>query len=232
MCFRTLSPMADIISSWLRLRRRGSLTYKVAFGVAGESELLVKSDEWKNPTDWSREYLLYYNSQRDLFALPLTPLTDDPKPMRLTETPWGEAWPKVSPDGHWIAYESNQAGGQGPASVNSGPSNIYAESFPKRGFKRPVSTKGGKKPRWSPNGRELYYVAPDSTLMAVATKPAGTSLEIGTPAALFQPRLASVTNPGYGVAPDGRFLINLATDEQTAAPITVILNWASGLKQK
>ena len=106
------------------------------------------------------------------------------------------------------------------------------QSFPQRGFKRRVSTKGGKIPRWSPNGRELYYVAPDSTLMAVATKLAGTSLEIETPAALFQPRLPSTIGPSYNVAPDGRFLINLATDEETAAPITVILNWASGLKQK
>jgi Tol biopolymer transport system component len=200
--------------------------YKRAFGTAGESQLVLKSDEWKNPSDWTSDYLIYIDSQFDLFALPLS---GDPKPIRLTETPWREYWAKVSPDGQWIAYQSNQSGRPTSAAEDN---NIYIESFPKRGFKRQVSVKGGVTPRWHPLGTELYYVAPDNTLMAVSIKPSGTSLDISAPVSLFRPRFVEATRRGnYNVAPDGRFLISLAIEEQSVAPITVILNWASGLKK-
>ena len=84
--------------------------------------------------------------------------------------------------------------------------------------------------RWSPDGRELYYFDPDGTLMAVSIAVTGDSLEVGRPVALFQPRIVGggASQPGYrqqyDVAPNGRFLINVALDG-VPEPIRLILNW-------
>jgi hypothetical protein len=93
-----------------------------------------------------------------------------------------------------------------------------------------VSTSGGIQARWSSDGRELYYIAPNGTLMAVPITMKGTALEPGTPVALFQTRIwgggANATQgQQYDVAPDGRFLINVVTKDAAAAPITLLLNW-------
>ena len=90
--------------------------------------------------------------------------------------------------------------------------------------------------RWSPDGKELYYIATDGKLMTVPITVKGGALEPGTPVALFQPPIwgggSNTTNrQQYDVAPDGRFLINVTTGEATAPPITVILNWTPGLNK-
>ena len=103
------------------------------------------------------------------------------------------------------------------------------------------STKGTQ-PRWRRDGKELYYVSPDGHLMAtpIGVASDGQTLQAGAPVALFAARLASGSNifatggfqrPQYAVAPDGRFLMNVAVDEETAPPITVVVNWMAGLKK-
>jgi hypothetical protein len=89
---------------------------------------------------------------------------------------------------------------------------------------------GGIQPRWSSDGRELYYIAPNGTLMAVPITMKGTALEPGTPVALFQTRIwgggtNATQGQQYDVAPDGRVLINVVTNAAAAAPITLLLNW-------
>jgi hypothetical protein len=102
--------------------------------------------------------------------------------------------------------------------------------FPGPGGQWQVSTAGGKDPRWRPDGKELYYIAPDGRLMAAPIASSGTALQPGLPTALFQPRIAgggtrvSGTRQQYDVAPDGRFLINTVV-ESGVAPITIIQNW-------
>ena len=95
-----------------------------------------------------------------------------------------------------------------------------------------VSTAGGIFPRWRPDGRELYYLGPDGQMMAAPVTATGTTLEPGTPVALFQTRIyGGGTDKGqgrqYDVAHDGRFLINTGLDD-AASPMTVILNWKPG----
>ena len=102
-----------------------------------------------------------------------------------------------------------------------------------------VSTAGGIAPRWRKDGKELYYIAPDSKLMAVSISlpTTGGAPELGTPVALFQPHIlyGGTMTPGvhwqYDVAPDGRFLINVTPGEVVTAPITVIQHWARGMKK-
>jgi len=125
-----------------------------------------------------------------------------------------------SPDGRWVAYQSNE----------SGRLEVYVRPFPGPGGQWQISTRGGIQPRWSTNGKELYYIAVDGTLMAAANAVRGAALEPGVPAALFQPRIfGGGTNANnkqqYDIASDGRFLINITTDDAAASPITLLQNW-------
>ena len=190
--------------------------YERAVGVVGNDQLLFKSDAGKTPTDWSSDGRhLAYISRSDIWALAL-PVTGDPRPLRVTDTPFAETSARFSPDGRWIAFQSNESGPR---------QDVYIQSFPEPGAKQQVSAAGGILPRWRLDGKELFYIAPNLTLMSVSLEPTGTGLQVGTPVLLFQ---SSVRD--YEVSSDGRFLMNVAV-EQTAAPLTVVLNWAAGLKK-
>jgi dipeptidyl aminopeptidase/acylaminoacyl peptidase len=213
--------------------RDGPLSlYERSFGVVGQDKLLLKNDTQTIPTDWSRDgrYLVFdavnpgTANLRDLWALPLS---GDRKPVRLTETPFLKFAPRISPDSHWIAYLSNE----------SGRPELYIQSFPQPGTKLQVSTNGAFMPRWSRDGKELFYVAPDTTLMAVAIKPGGPSLEASAPTALFRAPIAADTlsvRRDYDVAVDGRFLINVSSPAASSptSAITVILNWATAASRR
>src|SRR5262249_28015346 len=124
-----------------------------------------------------------------------------------------------SPDGHWVAYTSNE----------SARYEIYVVPFPEPGVRKwRVSTAGGGHPRWRSDGKELYYIAPDGKLMAVPIAGSGSTFKPGTRVALFPTRIvggvARRGNMQYDVAPDGRFLINTSI-EDAGLPITLLLNW-------
>jgi len=153
------------------------------------------------------------------------------KPRPFVQSAANESQAAFSPDGHWIAYQSNERG----------RFEIYVEAFPDRGGKWQASTNGGVDPRWRRDGKELYYIAPDGKLMAVTIQIGadGRALDLGPPVALFQTKLATgasvnvgfLSKPGYAVASDGRFLMNVNADDTVASPISVVLNWATALKK-
>jgi serine/threonine protein kinase/Tol biopolymer transport system component len=213
-----------------RSNRNGAsdLFAKAASGAADEQPLLV-TPENKSPQDVSPDgrTLLYtvltQKTGTDLWALPLD---GDKKPFPILQSAFDEMDAQFSPDGHWIAYESNQ----------SGRSEIFVRPFPQSRGQWQVSTAGGTQPRWRADGRELYYVARDGHLMATPLAPTadGQALTPGAPVSLFVPRLASGTNvtigtysgrPQYAVARDGRFLVNVAVDAEATPPISIVLNW-------
>jgi serine/threonine protein kinase len=200
--------------------RAGQL-YQRSVSVVGEDTPLLKTDEGKVPTDWTRDgQYLAYISRDDVWALPF-PAADGAKPLRVTDTPFAEAGARFSPNGRWIAYQSNESGTQ---------PEVYVQAFPASGAKHLVSANGGRHPRWSADGKELFYIAPDSTLMSVSIKEAGSELHAGAPLALFRAR-AFDENATYGVGRDGRFLMPVAATDRTAAPLTVIVNWVATLKK-
>lgn len=192
----------------------------------GREDLLLESPTTNTPCDWSRDgrFILYINrisaSSRDLWALPLE---GDRKPLPVMESRFDEREGQFAPDGNFVAYESNE----------TGRFEIYVQPFPGPGEKSAVSTQGGEHPRWSPDGRELFYIAPDGSLMTVPlTAAEGKDLKLGSPAKLFSTRIVREATPGYNynqqydVSPDGkRFLINVTTEEAVTSPITLILNW-------
>lgn len=127
-------------------------------------------------------------------------------------------------------------------SNQSGDAETFVRAFPESRGQWQVSTAGGTQPRWRVDSKELFYVARDGRLMAtpIVTAADGLSLAPGASAALFPAHLASGTGvtagtyserPQYAVAPDGRFLVNLALDAEASPPIAIILNW-DGLFRK
>ncbi len=152
----------------------------------------------------------------------------DRKPIPFANSIYQEREGKFSPDGQWVAYQSDE----------SGRFEVYVQAFPGPGAKSLVSTDGGAQPRWRADGRELFYIGLDGKLMATPVTPAegGQRLEAGTPVALFATHIAGgpilATGPfrhQYAVAPDGqRFLINVESEEGVTSPITLVLNWNPG----
>ena len=143
----------------------------------------------------------------------------------LLATRFNESYARISPNGQWLAYISNE----------SGIIDVYVAPLAQPGLKRSVSTNGGRFPVWSRDSRELYY-ARGGQIIAVPVS-AGNSLQLGTPTPLFEAKMAAgvlgEATP-YDVAPDGRFMVNRFV-ERTAPPATVIVNWlphnqAAGVK--
>jgi eukaryotic-like serine/threonine-protein kinase len=203
--------------------RTGSVTLSARPSAgSGAEETLFKSSSDAYLTDWSRDgrFLLYFapdpKTGTDLWVLP----RDTHDPTIFLATPANEMWGQFSPDGRWIAYQSNE----------SGRFEIYVRPFPGPGVPIPISTAGGVYARWSRDGNELYYLAPDATMMAAPIRRTSTTLSADAPVTLFKTRRVGggVNIIGYGhqydVAPDGRFLINVEP-ESNPRPITLVMNW-------
>ena len=145
--------------------------------------------------------------------------------MPYLNTQFDEAHGQFSPDGHWVAYRSDE----------SGKSEVYVQPFPASaggGGKWRVSNGGGEQPRWRRDGRELFYVANDRTVMAVDVA-TGPSFKAGVPKPLFSAFFRGGNGYAYrwDVNPGGtKFLIIGAASESVGSPITVVLNWPAALK--
>ena len=201
----------------------GDLYAKASTGAEGD-DLLVESPRRKVPTDWSRDgrYLLYTvtDDPKTGYDLWVLPLDGDRKPFPFLNAAYEELNGQFSPDGRWVAYQSNE----------SGRHEIRVRPFPGAGGHSLVSAVGGIAPRWSRDGKALYYVAPDATLMAAPIAAKGATLEPGTPVPLFRSRIRGegtelYLREQYDVAGDGRFLINVTTSDGFTSPLTLLVNW-------
>jgi serine/threonine protein kinase len=204
----------------------GNLYQKSASG-AGNEELLLKTNERKWPTDWSRDdhFTVYTNISQDTKSdLWVLSMTGDKKPVPFLQTTSNEDHGRFSPDGHFLAYSSDE----------SGRFEVYVQTFPASGGKWLVSREGGSQPRWRRDGKEIFFIAPDRKLMAADVKLEGSTFEVGVPKALFQTPVVTYPNPRnvYDVFADGRhFLIITPLQENTLTPITVVANWNADLKR-
>jgi Tol biopolymer transport system component len=239
----TFDPLSDQIPVWSPDGQRivfGSNRvngiydlYVKAANSPDPEQLLLASPQNKFPMGFSRDgrFLLYRNTSEgtnwDLWALPFDGAVPVRKPFPVVQTSFQEQMGELSPDGRWIAYQTNE----------SGRYEVYVQSFPQAGARTQVSTGGGSQPRWRPDGAELFYMGLDSRLMAatIAVDARG-QLHSASPVGLFLVRTPGGPVPSpqkqqYAVSPDGqRFLVNSLTDEATTSPITLILNWAPPTK--
>jgi eukaryotic-like serine/threonine-protein kinase len=197
-------------------------------GSAEPAELLVKSSLVKHPNDWSADgrYLIYdehtATARQDLW---IVPMEGAHTPIPFLATPADETSAAFSPDGKWIAYSSDESGRPDVYVRGFAPDRIPAVAA----GQWMISVNGGDKPRWSRDGKELFYLASDGKMMAVPIK-GGSSFEPGIPIPLFDTRVTGFMP--YDVAPDGRFLINtLPADATSRSSITVVVNWFAGLEK-
>ena len=211
---------------YLRLSSQKMLA-KAVDGTGPEEEVEAAA---KAPQDWTRDgrYLISATQAanpktgNDLWALPFMPGKSgvSGKPLALRNTEFQEYHGRVSPDGRWLAYQSNE----------SKRSEIYVVGFPKLSGRWQVSVNGGTRPVWSRDGRELYFLGLEDTLMAVAVK-SGEQFQAGAPQPLFNVRLSGNANASYDVSADGRFLFATTTEQAARVPMTVVVNWQSMLKK-
>ena len=229
----TFGPFVEMSPVWAPDRRR--LVYSAntdgefdlfvkAVSAPGDGERLLRTPQGEGPDDWSPDgrLVLYTSTEASgrnvspsgIWALPID---GDRTPIPIVRTPGTASNGAFSPNGDWIAFQSNE----------SNRFEIYVQPFPK-GDKVRISTGGGVQPRWRPDGRELFYIDPDNQVMAVPVDFSAMPPSIGTPAPLFRAQWGQLPHhPGmwtYSVSRDGqRFLVDVL--RETVSPITVLLNW-------
>jgi Tol biopolymer transport system component len=202
-----------------------------------------RPDLFRKPADGSGPEVLLYADERSKWPNSLSPdgtlayvTTNTPtssdiwflrEPLGATkaspflQSEFSEQHPQFSPDGQWIAYESNEL---------SNRYEIYVGPSSGPGTRRRVSASGGVLPRWRRDGKELFYIGPDQRLMAAAIEVKGRSLSVGRTEALFGGLIVSGFH--YDVSPDGQHVVAVVPPEgKPEEPLTVVTNFAAGLKR-
>jgi serine/threonine-protein kinase len=205
--------------------------YRKASDGSGEVELIAEPGELPAlyPTSWSSDgkWLAVWTSNSDIYVADANGGGMEP----FQTTDFGEFNPSFSPDGRWIAYDSNE----------SGRLEIYVRAFPAAGGKWQVSDGGGALARWSADGSELYYRT-DEGIMAVEINGSGDNFEVGTPRSLFNGSFLGGTTgiavggyvfPDYTVNADGsRFVMFAGRDESSrATSVRLVTNWFDELRR-
>ncbi len=187
----------------------------------------------KTPSDWSRDgrYIFYTQNgattSEDIWALSVA---GDGKPFPVRQTAAIETTPALSPDGHWLAFESAQSGRPEVYVVRfpGSPSDAAAQDQPWQ-----VSTQGGSRPRWSGDGRALFFVAlDDHAILRAAVRTTGAGFESDAPARFADLALMSVARSPFDVTADGRRVLFLERTTNQAAPLVIVANglmpWGQG----
>jgi eukaryotic-like serine/threonine-protein kinase len=210
--------------------------YQKLSNLAAEDEPLLKSSDAKASSSWSPDgrFLLYFNPVPPArqWLLPLS--GTDRKPIRVDSSEFNEAAGRISPDGRWIAYTSDESGRNEiyvrPLDVSAATGTSTANGTPVTG-KWMVSKDGGTTALWRGDGKELFYLsAVGGNAMSVEVSTSGV-FQAGVPKVLFK------VPPGvlfWDVTSDGKRFMMAAPSETAAAaqaPFTVVLNWQSALKK-
>ncbi|MGQ0735061.1 MAG: hypothetical protein ACT4QD_15570 [Acidobacteriota bacterium] len=158
--------------------------------------------------------LISPKTRSDLWRVPLD---GSGKAESLLQTEQEEHGARISPNGRWHAYTSNEAG--------LGRYEVYVRPFPGPGGRHPVSTNGGRAVAWAASGREMFY-REENRMMAVDVD-AGARFAAGRPRALFT--LSGGLSDAFDVAPDGQRFVMVQEVENPVTHINVVLNWHEGL---
>jgi serine/threonine protein kinase len=214
-----------------------NIFWRAADGTGAE-ERLTEGKNLQTPRSWSPngkvlafDEISPTSSGRDIWIVSMEGSTSDAAGSAIShklspflQTPFSEMSPTFSPDGHWLAYTSNQ----------SGKEEIYVRPFPGPGREWQVSTEGAKSARWAPKGRELFYgIGKKVMALDIQTEP---MFNIGKPRILFEGQYTLILDEGEFSDVDSvgrRFLVPLPVEpKQPANQIQIILNWFEELKQR
>jgi serine/threonine-protein kinase len=207
-----------------------NLYWQLADGT-GTPERLTTSPNLQTPSAITRDgmqVVFMEPSPKTLLDLMVLSLGPPREAKPLVTTPFSEGNAAISPDGRWIAYQSNE----------SGLDQVFVRPFPDVDKGRwQVSNMTGSRPVWAMNGRELYYLEGNNAMVAVPIQTAGSSFSFGNPVRLFEGRyFAGPAGRLYDVGRDGRFLMIkefVVTDQNARqAGMVVVLNWAEELERR
>jgi Tol biopolymer transport system component len=230
--FVTNTPPADAHPLWdpdgrhvvyVSARLGGNGPVRQAVDGTGEPAPLFPNDTAGAALSWTRDrqfVLLRQGGQRpDLAAVSV----DGSRTVPIAQSTADETEGQFSPDGRSVAFVSRE----------SGRAEVYLQAFPQNAGRTQISTAGGTQVRWSADGGEIFYIAPDGKMTAVKVSWSAGAPSVAEPVALFQTYLATGGNvignkPQYAVSRDGRFLLNNAI-ETPSTPIVVTMNWQAGL---
>jgi eukaryotic-like serine/threonine-protein kinase len=204
--------------------RSGTLDlYAKSSTGSGTEELLLASPQGEEADAWSPDgrFIVYSSvDSQTRYDIWILPLFGDRKPIPYLRTEFSEGQSQVSPNGRWLAYTSNESGNM----------EVYVRSFPVPDDKWQASSTGGADPRWRRDGKELFYIAADGTLTAVAVE-TGAVFKAGAVRPLFETSVKDLWEDArnhYEVSPDGeRFLVVTPQENFGSLPFTVIVNWTS-----
>jgi dipeptidyl aminopeptidase/acylaminoacyl peptidase len=198
----------------------GRTTTLMLKGVANTSNAVPLLGEVKTgsaqPTDWSADgrFVIYEEqSPKSSFDLHYIALAGDRKPVTITATPFAERQGRLSPDGKYLAYTSNE----------SGRREVLVLAFPDAARRWTISNQGGSNPVWRHDGRELVFLDEQDTLMSVAIAP-GAEFTPGVPTPLFPAGAVSGDGGVLAFGRDGRLLIARASVQVASTPLRVVLN--------
>ncbi len=186
---------------------------------------IYRSTERIEPTDWSRDgrYVLATRGQIGASDIWVVPLADPAKASPLVASPAPlDTSGHFSPDGRWVIYRSNE----------SGRTEIYATPFPAGGARFQISANGGTQPRWSADGRTVYFVSPESDLVAASIRINGSRLEVEETRTLFPANFyvgPRVGLSGYDVRRDGKGFLASSAGDVGAPRVALVENWDAGL---
>jgi eukaryotic-like serine/threonine-protein kinase len=193
---------------------------------SGQARPLIESEVTKYADDWSPDGRTLSmtvvdprgNTITDIWTVPVEG-EHTPKPF--VATPFVEGSSVFSPDGRWLAYQSNE----------SGRSEVYLTPFPGPGGKWQVSQGGGVEPEWRRDGGALFYRSPDGALFEADVTARGSAVEVGTPRQLFSAPRTGGSGTGRTYAVKGDHYLLLKPIQNSATPLTLVTNWTSALKK-
>jgi Tol biopolymer transport system component len=196
---------------------------------AGRAEPLLRGDGDAWPTGWHPDgkSVLFTTLTREATDatsadIMMATVGDESSAKPFLATGFQENLGSFSPDGRWVAYTSNE----------SGRTEVYVTSFPEPAGKWQISSAGGDQPKWSHDGRQIYYLAPGDQVISVAVDGRGSGFQVGRESELFAMDINTNNWGSYDVSPDGsRFLIVVPLEQITISPATLVLNWESALGQ-
>ena len=199
--------------------------------TGGDVEVLLSSPDEVWPSSWSRDgKYLFFSKGKYVGGTPcdiwVLPLSGEREASPFLNQPFVEEGAELSPDGAWVAYASERSGRK---EVYVAPSNLSTGDAPpggtpKRGGHWQVSIQGGIAPKWSPDGRELFYLANNGkiTSVKISTSADGVSVEEATE--LFSANVPSAVDP-FDLSRDGEWFVVLTNVGYSTAPITLVTNW-------
>jgi Tol biopolymer transport system component len=235
----TSDPEDDVLPTWspdgawitFAAKRGGDVPqlYRMRANGTGSEERVSRSKTAMFPQGWAPDARTFVFQSRPAFKLGLLSFSEGSIPRLFDDSLKSsiQGFGQVSPDGHWLTYAASERGTAW---------DVFVQSFPTPGRgKWQVSRDRGASPRWSRDGREIFYYGIDGRLMAVSVVNRGSGLEFGTAAPLFKASLLGGPAPiiplrqQYDVASDGRFLLNLPVEPASDQSFSVAVNWTAGL---